>query len=83
METDKKLDGSEVAPLRYQAQRLQSEVDATASHSKWLETQLQTKNELMADLKTTQASELAHLRATSDYIVSKHHSRFMFDCWLC
>jgi nucleoprotein TPR len=66
METQAKLGDSEVVPLRYQVQRLQSELDTTTAHSKWLENELQARNEQLAEVKASQASQIAKLRSSLD-----------------
>ena len=67
LETQAKLGDSEVVPLRYQVQRLQSELDTNTAHAKWLESELQARNEQMAQVKASHASEMAKLRSTLDF----------------
>jgi nucleoprotein TPR len=66
LETQAKLGDSEVVPLRYQVQRLTAEVDSISSHSTWLEAELKTKNEQIANLRTTHASDMAEVRRDFD-----------------
>jgi nucleoprotein TPR len=74
METQAKLGDSEVVPLRYQVQRLHKEVDNISTHSQWVQGELSAKNEHLASLKASQASELAQLRADFDSAVMEKES---------
>lgn len=74
METQAKLGDSEVVPLRYQVQRLTIEVDTISTHSQWVQDELSAKNEQLASLKASQASELAQLRADFDSAVMEKES---------
>jgi nucleoprotein TPR len=74
METQAKLGDSEVVPLRYQVQRLNTEVDSISTHSQWVQNELSARNEQLASLKASQASELAQLRADFDSAVMEKES---------
>ena len=74
IETQAKLGDSEVVPLRYQVQRLTSEMDSISTHAQWLEGELKAKNEQLASLRTTNASEMALLRSDYDAAVSAKES---------
>lgn len=69
IETQAKLGDSEVVPLRYQVQRVTAEMDSVTSHAAWLEAELKSKNEQVANLRTTHASEVARLRTEFDTTV--------------
>eukprot|EP00980_Cylindrotheca_fusiformis_P003330 scaffold746_cov123-Cylindrotheca_fusiformis.AAC.18 len=60
---------SEVVPLRYQVQRLTAEMDSVSSHSTWLEAELKSKNDQLAKVRATHASEMAKLRRDLDTTV--------------
>jgi hypothetical protein len=74
LETQAKLGDSEVIPLRYQVQRLTSEMDSMASHSKWLESELSSKNEQLVAFRASHASEVAQLRSELDGAVTEKES---------
>jgi chromosome segregation ATPase len=74
IETHAKLGDSEVVPLRYQVQRLTSEVDSISTHAQWLESELKAKNDQLASLRATHASDLAHLRNDLDAAVTEKES---------
>lgn len=63
METQAKLGDSEVVPLKFQVDRLTTEVDALSSNNTWLDGQLQSQREQLAQVRTTHASEMASLRS--------------------
>ncbi len=63
METQAKLGDSEVVPLKFQVERLSSEVDALSSHNTWLNGQLQSQTDLLAQTRKNHASEVAQLRS--------------------
>lgn len=69
IETQAKLGDSEVVPLRYQVQRLTVEMDSISSHATWLEAELKSKNEQVANLRTAHASDVAQLRRELDTTV--------------
>ena len=70
-QTQAKLGDSEVVPLRYQVQRLHSEVDSISTHATWLESELKAKNEQLASLRATHATDFAHLRSDLDAAVTE------------
>lgn len=76
METQAKLGDSEVVPLRYQIQRLQSEMDSMSTHTQWLDSELKSKHESMAALRATHAAEVATLRTDMDAVISEKENLF-------
>ena len=56
LETQLKLGNSEVVPLRYEVQRLKSEVDSISSHANWLESEHKARSEQLAATRTKQAA---------------------------
>lgn len=68
IETQAKLGDSEVVPLRYQVQRMKTEIDSMSSHSKWLEAELKSKDEQLANVRSTHASDISQVRRDLDSI---------------
>lgn len=66
METEAKLGDSEVVPLKFQVERLTTELNTIAAHNKWLNEELQSKNDQLADVRQNHATEVANLRSERD-----------------
>ena len=69
-ETASKLGDSEIVPLRFQVNRLESEVAALTKHSTWLESENKSKDTQLSAVRTETSSELAELRADYDRVLS-------------
>jgi nucleoprotein TPR len=69
-QTQSRLGESEVVPLRFQVQRLKTEVDSTSRHSTWLEGELKSKNERLAAVRAEQAAEMAQIRSDLDQAIT-------------
>jgi nucleoprotein TPR len=63
METEAKLGDSEVVPLKFQVDRLKTEIDSMATQNTWLDSQLKAQTEQLAQVRTSHASEMAALRS--------------------
>lgn len=63
METQAKLGGSEVVPLKMQVHRMTTEIDTISSHNTWLNSQLESQTELLAKTRKNHATEIAQVRS--------------------
>jgi len=65
-QTQNTITTSNAAPLRYEVERLRSELDSLTSHSKWLESELTAQNEKNANLKVSHSAALMELKTKVD-----------------
>jgi nucleoprotein TPR len=72
-----KQDHYKLLPLEFDVQRLQSEIEALQTHSKWLEQELRTKCEELSNLKMINATETAKLNGQLSLAVSEKESMEM------
>ncbi|CAJ1951390.1 unnamed protein product [Cylindrotheca closterium] len=65
-EAQVKLDNTEIVPLRYEVQRLTTEMGSLSSHSAWLEQELKSKTDHLLSLRSSHAQVVEKLQRQLD-----------------
>lgn len=65
-EAQVKLDNTEIAPLRYEVQRLTAEMESLSAHSVWLEQELKSKSDQILSLRSGHAQDVKNLQRQLD-----------------
>lgn len=68
-ETKAKLNDSAAIPLKYEVERVQKELDALSSHTKWLEEELSNRSVDLTKCKAAHSEQLQMLRQELDQAV--------------